>query len=208
MAKGTQNFQNTIDESFIRRAYKLSLLGLLDKDLADAFDVDYVTLYTWRNKSKALDRAIIEGRMMASARVAEAVYTRAVGYEKTVQEIKNSGGEAVVMEYTKYFPPNITAAMYWLNNRDKQRWGAVKKHEIGGTIKHEGLIASAIDVSSFSDAELALAEKMGVALEAKNDKVSKTLEQERIDVETEFKEIDPEEVFETEFEDDDVDIDD
>ena len=203
---GKLNIQE-FDVSLIKRAYKLSLLGLLDKDLADAFDITYNTLYKWRLKSTAFDRAITEGRMMASAKVAEAVYTRAIGFEKTVQEVKNSGGQAVVMEYTKYFPPNITAAMYWLNNRDKKRWGSVKKHTIDGVIKHEGLIGNAIDVSSFSDAELALAEKMGVALEAKNEKVAKTLEQERVDVDAEFKTIDPEDSLMYD-DDDDVETDD
>lgn len=202
MAKSKKVSVTEIDNSIIKRAYKLSLLGLLDKDLADAFDVTYTTLYRWREKYPSLDRAIIEGRQMASARVAEAIYTRAIGYEREVQEIKNSGGQAVVMEYKKYFPPNITAAMYWLNNRDKERWGTVKKHEVGGTIKHEGLIYADMDFSKFSDEELALAEKMGLALEAKNEKVAKTLEDERVDIEAEFKSIDPEDRLEFDEDDD------
>lgn len=186
-----------VNESVIKRAYKLSLLGLMDKDLADAFDVDWRTIALWKANNEGFAQAVKEGRADASARVAEAIFTRAVGFTKTVQEVKNSGGQATVVEYEKYFPPNITAGMYWLNNRDKERWGNTKKLEVGGTIKHQGVLPyEDMDLSKLSTEELRLAAKMGVALKAKNDKVKETIDMEY--AEFNVKEPSPEDEYEDE----------
>lgn len=151
------------DDSLIKRAYKLCLLGLTNSEIAMAFNVTPANIAIWEEKYPAFAEALFQGRQIASANVAQSLYKRAIGFSVEVEEVRNVDKSLELVRYKKYFPPSVSAAMYWLNNRDKSRWGNVKKHEIEGSVQHiHGVVP--VNLADMSIEELKLAAKLGMKL--------------------------------------------
>jgi hypothetical protein len=54
--------------------------------------------------------------------VEEAVKAAAVGYSHPDVHIGTWDGEAIITNVTKHYPPNISAAQFWLRNRRPRAW--------------------------------------------------------------------------------------
>lgn len=144
------------------KVYSLSLLGLNDKDLALCFDITPHTFIAWREKYPSFAEALKHGREVSDAQVAAALFQRAVGFHQSVVDVRAVGGEIVKTRYKKYFPPNVAAGMYWLNNRQGGQWGNKKTIDVTANIN---TTVTSIDVSDFSLEELMVAKKLGLSLE-------------------------------------------
>lgn len=155
-------------ESYAARAYNLCLLGLEDKHLMAAFGISSKTLDDWRQWYPEFNQAIQEGRLEADSRVARSLYERAVGYSHPDTDIKIYKGELIKTDVTKHYPPDVTACMYWLQNRTLRTdrpWRNNAAIELtgkdGGVIEvNNHLKLSTIDLSDFSESELGLLEKI------------------------------------------------
>jgi predicted transcriptional regulator len=73
---------------FNRLAYKLSLLGASDKEIADSLEVSEATLYLWKNTYPKFSEAIKNGKEKADSAIAESLYKRANGYSHKDVDIK------------------------------------------------------------------------------------------------------------------------
>src|SRR5437016_4457357 len=62
------------------RAYRMSLLGLTDQQLADFLRISCETLYSWKISYPEFRESISRGKTAADAHVADALYRRARGY--------------------------------------------------------------------------------------------------------------------------------
>lgn len=111
-------------KAYCEQAKKLCLLGATDESLADFFEVSNTTIDTWKKKHPEFVGAIKEGKLVADANVAEALYNRATGYSHPDTHISNFQGEITQTPVTKHYPPDTGAAFIWLKNRsnwkDKQ----------------------------------------------------------------------------------------
>lgn len=107
---------------------KLCRLGATDKEIADFFDVSEQTLNTWKNKHPEFLESIKKGKVHADAMVADRLYQRALGYEHQDVDLKIYKGEIIETKLTKYYPPDPTAAIFWLKNRRPKEWR--DKHEV------------------------------------------------------------------------------
>ena len=109
---------------YAQQAVKLCRLGATDKDLATFFDVSEQTLNAWKKAHPAFLESLKEGKAVADAEVAEKLFRRATGYEhkavKIVADAK-TGAEHQV-EYIERYPPDTTAAIFWLKNRRPDLW--------------------------------------------------------------------------------------
>ena len=101
---------------------KLCLLGATDKDLAGFFDVNEDTIHEWKKVYPSFSESIKEGKQNADASVADRLYQRAMGFEHDSEEIKIVGGEIARVPVKKIYPPDTTAAIFWLKNRSKANW--------------------------------------------------------------------------------------
>lgn len=99
-------------------ATMLCLLGATDEEIAKALDVSVATICTWFKEHPSFLEATKAGRERADARVAASVYRSAVGFEMAEEKIV--GGK--VVSAVKRYAPNITACMFWLQNRQPARW--------------------------------------------------------------------------------------
>ena len=126
------------DDKFIEQAYKLSLLGATDKEIADFIDVAESTLNEWKLLYPQFSESIKRGKAAADGNVADRLYQRAMGFEHDSEEIKvvSQGKDGSVVEgvpVRKIYPPDTIAAIFWLKNRQPDKWR--EKQEI----KHEGI---------------------------------------------------------------------
>jgi hypothetical protein len=104
--------------------YQLSLLGLTDQELADVLGISCETLYAWKLSYPEFRESIRRGKIEADARVAEALYQRGCGYSHPAVKIfMPAGAEApVYVPYVKHYPPDTKAALFWLRNRQPEKW--------------------------------------------------------------------------------------
>lgn len=134
------------DETFPALVYRFCLMGARDVDLARLLEIDVSVLYDWRKAHPELESAIKEGREIADAEVANAIYHAAVGYEHEDTKFFAYEGDIISETYTKHYPPNVQAGQFWLYNRQPQRWKDQRRIELSGTLHME--------VSQLSDEEL------------------------------------------------------
>lgn len=121
--------------NFNEEAFKLTLLGLTDVELAKYFDVAERTLNDWKVKYPAFLQSIREGKEEADANVSDKLYNRAKGMEWTenvpmkIKEVYfDDAGRRCEKEkielvpVRKSVPPDTQALQFWLKNRRSQNW--------------------------------------------------------------------------------------
>lgn len=106
-----------------KQAYELALLGLTDIEMARVFGVAEKTIYNWQKEHPEFLQAQKDGKEIADAKVTKSLYRRATGYEhKAVKISANPGGEEHITEYVERYPPDTTACIFWLKNRQREKW--------------------------------------------------------------------------------------
>jgi hypothetical protein len=107
------------------QAYKLCLLynATVDK-LADYFEVTTKTICVWQKDHPAFGEAIKRGREQTDFDVAKSLYHRAIGYShpEEVFHMNARTGRVVRTKTTKHYPPDVTACIFWLKNRQQKSW--------------------------------------------------------------------------------------
>ncbi|KMJ45454.1 terminase [Xenorhabdus khoisanae] len=126
-------------EAYAEQARKLCLLGYTDKELADFFEVSESTLNNWKHEYPVFLESIKKGKQVADGEVAAKLFHRATGYEHPEDDIRAIDGKVVITPTTKHYPPDTTAAIFWLKNRQKNHWRDKIDHGIEGAIDVKGL---------------------------------------------------------------------
>lgn len=109
-------------QEYAEQARKLCLLGFTDKQLADFFDVNESTITRWKQKYPEFRTSIKSGKVVADAQVVESLFKRAMGMEVTEVEVRDDGKKKVKRVIKKYIPPDTTAQIFWLKNRQPELW--------------------------------------------------------------------------------------
>lgn len=112
------------------QAYKLCLLSATDKDLADFFGVKEQTINNWKKDHPEFFESIKRGKQIADSNVADRLYQRAIGYEHDDLYLAQFQGVVVSKEIKKYYPPDPTAAIFWLKNRQPKNWRDKQEIEV------------------------------------------------------------------------------
>jgi hypothetical protein len=109
-------------EEYNEQAEKLCKLGATDQELADFFEVDVSTINNWKIDYPQFFESIKKGKILADSNVAERLYQRALGFEHDSEEIKVADGSVIRVPTRKIYPPDPTAAIFWLKNRQPEKW--------------------------------------------------------------------------------------
>lgn len=109
-------------QEYAEQAHKLCLLGFTDKQLAAFFDVNESTINRWKQKYPEFCKSIKSGKVVADAQVAESLFKRATGIEVTEVEVRDDGKKKVKRVTRKHIPPDPTAQIFWLKNRQPELW--------------------------------------------------------------------------------------
>ena len=102
--------------------------GFIDQQIADFIGVRESTLNNWKNKHPDLMEALKDAKIGPNKHVEIALYDRALGYSHPEEKIFNDQGIILRADTIKHYPPDTTACIIWLKNRDHERWR--DKHEI------------------------------------------------------------------------------
>ena len=119
-------------DEFAEQAYKLCLLGATDKELADFFEVDELTINRWKGSKKEFRKSLKAGKDEADAVIAQKLYHRAKGYEHPEDKIFNDNGSPLIVPTVKHYPPDTTACIFWLKNRQRNKWRDKTEQELTG----------------------------------------------------------------------------
>lgn len=121
-------------EAYAEQARKLCLLGYTDADLADFFEVSESTINTWKIEHSKFLESIKKGKAVADGDVAEKLFHRATGYEHPEDDIRVVDGSIVITPTIKHYPPDTTAAIFWLKNRQSKVWRDKQEVEQSGDV--------------------------------------------------------------------------
>lgn len=172
----TGNKPKSLTKKMLEKTYELCLLGCTDKILAKFFDVAGCTIDYWKQQYPAFAEALSRGRMEADARVALALYQRAIGYShpdtviltQRVDIYDEDGNkietrtEPLIVPTIKHYPPDTYAAHKWLTIRQRELWSETHKLEINGQLDVYHLTSDTTDYSTLTEQEIELAIKIGM----------------------------------------------
>lgn len=155
------------EEYHCKLVYRLALLNLSEREMTVALDCSEYTLELWKKTHPPFIRALRRGRDEADAKVARALFRRAVGWgtydeEVVSRKVKNADGservETVTVPKRKRYPPDVAAISLWLRNRQPQRWRTGDSDSVAVSA-----VNVSVDLSSLSTEDLRLARRLGVA---------------------------------------------
>ncbi len=107
---------------YAKQAEKLCLMGATDADLARFFECGENTLNVWKRKYPEFKVALKNGKDVADAQIVAALFHRARGYKHKATKVMQYKGNPVVVDVIERFPPDTTAAIFWLKNRQPGKW--------------------------------------------------------------------------------------
>lgn len=105
-----------------KAAYKLCLLGAIDKELASFFEVNVDTVNEWKKVHKEFSVSLREGKLEADTKVADSLFQRACGYSHPEEKLFLFKGKIVRGETIRQYPPDTAAMIIWLKNRRPDLW--------------------------------------------------------------------------------------
>lgn len=110
--------------------------GFTDKEICKAVDVPERTLNNWKNRHPEFWQSLKEWKSRADEKVERSLYERACGYSHPEDKIFCNNGEVIVESTTKHYPPDTTAAIFWLKNRNPEAWRDRSVVEHKGRLDH------------------------------------------------------------------------
>lgn len=118
---------------YCEQVEKLCKLGATDKEIADFFGIAESTLNNWKLRHPEFMESLKKGKLLADVKVAESLYSRATGYvgKKTVTA-NIQGVISDVKEVDEYVGPDVTACIFWLKNRQPDKWRDKVQQEVSG----------------------------------------------------------------------------
>ncbi len=120
-------------KEFAEQARLMCLLGAIDEDLAGLFSVTTTTIDNWKNGHPEFLGALKAGKREADEKVAESLFGRALGYSHPEEKIFcGKDGDITRAATTKHYPPDTTACIFWLKNRQRDLWRDQQDHNLQG----------------------------------------------------------------------------
>ena len=139
--------KSSYQDAFANQALKLALLGAKDEELADFFGVDVSTINRWKKKYPEFCESLKKGKDIADSNVASKLYNRAIGYDfEETHTVRKNGLVVGEKHIKKHQPADTTAAIFWLKNRQPEKWRDRKELQIGNQLGD--------DLESMTDEEL------------------------------------------------------
>ena len=129
-----------ISDINLRQMCRMYIVGATDEEVAFQLGISVITLLRLKSKYEAVKKAIVQGKKASNDRVEKSLYRRAVGFEipektkeRVISRYKINKIGKLTVKYpiyalkttkivTKYFPPDVNAAMRWLVNRRAAKW--------------------------------------------------------------------------------------
>lgn len=108
--------------------------GCTDQQICELLGISQNTFYRYKNEKSELSEALKVTKEMADLEIENCLFQRAKGYEyeeETIEGIVGKDGETIKKTrkiVKKIMAPDTTAQIFWLKNRQPEKWR--DKHEI------------------------------------------------------------------------------
>jgi hypothetical protein len=129
MPGGRPSKYNEFIKDNLSKITELYSNGFTDEELAKYFGIHVATIYEYAKKYPEFTEARKKGKMIVDNEVTNSLRKLCGGFvevEETLDYIPGTGDSKtevkMVRKHKKYFPPNITAIIWWQSNRQKDRW--------------------------------------------------------------------------------------
>ena len=110
---------------------KMLQLGATMVDIAEFLEVDEATIYNWQNKYPKYFESLKDWKDIADGIVEQTLYQKAKGGIVVDERIVNPDGSETI-KY-KRIPPDTTAQIFWLKNRQSKRWRDRQDIDLSGS---------------------------------------------------------------------------
>lgn len=147
------------NEDRIRQVYEIALLGATEAEIAKIMGISKSTLTDWKQTKVGFLDALEDGKQKADAKVAKALFQRAIGYNAPDVHISNYKGEITITPISKHYPPDVKAQIFWLKNRQRDKWTDPNYTEINSNLN---ISHTTVDLKKYTDEELKVMEKVGM----------------------------------------------
>lgn len=111
-------FTETIAEKLLH----LAKLGKTNAEIAEAIGINKRTLYLWQKNHPDFFHSVKNMKDAADELVEASLFRRACGYSHEDVKMIVHDGEILTQTYTKHYAPDTVAAIFWLKNRQPERW--------------------------------------------------------------------------------------
>lgn len=148
MKQGRKSYWELKIEPRLEEIAGLCRDGFTNKQISQFIGVGESTFLRWKSKKEELREALKINKYIADLKVENSLYKRAIGYTITevTEEIYGSptgkldkNGKAEIKAdkihrktTKKEIVPDVMAQMYWLNNRQPEKWRQRKQTEVTG----------------------------------------------------------------------------
>lgn len=110
-------------QEFVPRVLEMAARGATDIEIADSLEVSVRTLYRWKAENAEFSQSLKVAKDIADERVERSLFQRATGYERdAVKVFMNKDGDPVYAPYREDVQPDTTACIFWLKNRQPDKW--------------------------------------------------------------------------------------
>lgn len=99
----------------------LSRRGFTDEEIGQIVGISEDTVTEWKKKPE-FSLPLKCNKKLADAIVERSLYERAIGYSHPEVHISNYQGEITQTPIIKHYPPDVTAQIFWLKNRQPALW--------------------------------------------------------------------------------------
>lgn len=118
-------------------ARMLARQGMTGKEIAAEMGVNEATIYRWKNKYPEFCKSLKEGRESTDSQVESALLRKALGgtvkeTRKVVIKDEKGGNESKhveMVEIEREVMPDTGAAIFWLKNRQPEKWRDKREYE-------------------------------------------------------------------------------
>lgn len=138
----SMDFMSKFRDYHVRTVFYFALLGMTEEQMAIAFDISMSVLQTWKKKHPTFLEALKKGKEQADAKMVYSLYQAGIGYEHDAEQIfctkektydPTTGKlisevpKIIRVPIRKQYPPNVKAAIHWLQSRQPDQWSQKEK---------------------------------------------------------------------------------
>lgn len=131
------DFMSKFRDYHVRTVFYFALLGMTEEQMAVAFDISMGTLQAWKKKFPTFLESLRKGKEQADSAVVYSLYQAAVGYEHDSEQLfmtkekefdpvtgklVREKPQVIRVPIVKRYPPNVKAALRWLEVRQPAQW--------------------------------------------------------------------------------------
>lgn len=133
MAKRKRGRPTTFNSRIATTIAVLAEEGKTDEEIAKKIGVNVHTLKNWKGEYADLVTALKDSRSVADGLVEATLFQRACGYSAPAVKVFYDAktGQVIEHHYIEHYPPDTTACIFWLKNRQPKKWRDAHRLEVG-----------------------------------------------------------------------------